>query len=69
MGSLIQININQKLNTDSSTTSELVAVYQALPMVTWVPLFLEEQDYPIKVKIIYQDNQRAIPLEKNEKKL
>ena len=62
------MSLKQKLNSNSSTTAELVAVHQALPMVTWVPLFLEEQGYPIEENIIYQDNQSTMLLEQNEKK-
>ena len=58
----------QKLNTSSSTTSELVAVDQTLPLALWVPLFMEEQGHPIKENIVYQDNMSAILLEKNGKK-
>ena len=67
-GSPVQTSVKQKLNTDSSTTAELVAVHQALPKVLWVPLFLEEQGYKIDENVVYQDNQSAILLEKNGKK-
>ena len=68
IGSVIQMSVKQKLNTDSSTTAELVAVHQGLPMVLWVPLFLEAQGYSVDENIVYQDNQSAILLEKNGKK-
>ena len=68
LGSPIQMSCKQKLNTDSSTTAELVAVHQALPMVLWVPLFLEEQGYKIEENLVHQDNQSAILLECNGKK-
>ena len=58
----------QKLNTSSSTTSELVAVDQVLPLALWVPLFMEEQGHPIEENIVYQDNMSAILLENNGKK-
>ena len=58
----------QKLNTSSSTTSELVAVDQILPMAMWVPLFLEEQGQIVEQNIVYQDNKSAILLENNGKK-
>ena len=67
-GSPIQQSLKQKLNTDSSTTSELVGVHQALPVVLWVKLFLEAQGYLIDENIVYQDNQSAILLENNGKK-
>jgi hypothetical protein len=58
----------QKLNTSSSTTSELVAVDQVLPMTMWVPLFLEEQGHVVDKNVVYQDNKSAILLETNGKK-
>ena len=64
----VQASVKQKLNTDSSTTAELVAVHQVLPKVLWVPLFLEEQGYKIDKNVVYQDNQSAILLEKNGRK-
>ena len=61
------MSAKQKLNTDSSTTAELVAVRQLLPLVMWVPLLLEEQGCPTETNRIYQDNNSAILLEKNGK--
>ena len=59
------MSAKQKLNTDSSTTAELVAVGQLLPLVMWVPLFLEEQGHPTETNCVCQDNNSAILLEKN----
>ena len=67
-GSPVQASVKQKLNTDSSTTVELVVVHQVLPKVLWVPLFLEEQVYKVDENVVYQDNQSAILLEKNKRK-
>ena len=67
LGSPIQISAKQKLNTDSSTAAELVAVHQALPEVLWAPLFLEEQGHKIEENLVHQDNQSAILLENNGK--
>ena len=58
----------QKLNTRSSTESELVAVDDVSTMVLWAKLFLEEQRYEVERNIIYQDNKSAILLETNGKK-
>ena len=57
----------QKLNTRSSTESELVGVDDLMPEVLWSRLFLEGQGYGVKDNLIYQDNQAAILLEKNGK--
>jgi hypothetical protein len=68
IGSPIQQSLKQKLNTDSSATSELVGVHQTLLVVLWVKLFLEAQGYLIEENIVYQDNQSVILLENNGKK-
>ena len=67
-GCPINNSAKQKLNTSSSTTSELVAVDQTLPLVMWVPLLLVAQGHSIKENIVYQDNQSEILLENNGKK-
>ena len=67
-GCPINSSAKQKLNTSSSTTSELVAVDQTLLMVIWVPLFLKAQGHSIHENIVYQDNQSAILLENNGRK-
>jgi hypothetical protein len=58
----------QKLNTRSSTETELVAADDFMPMIIWTNLFLEAQGYGAKETILYQDNQSAILLEKNGRK-
>ena len=63
----ITASTKQKLNTRSSTESELVAVDQMMPAILWTRLFLEAQGYGVTENIIYQDNQAAILLEKNGK--
>ena len=55
----------QKINTRSSTESELVATDDIIGQVLWTHHFLEEQGYPITKSSIYQDNKSAILLEKN----
>ena len=55
----------QKLNTKSSTGAELVGVSEYLPYHIWLLNFLQHQGYNIKNKILYQDNQSAIKMEKN----
>jgi hypothetical protein len=57
----------QKLNTRSSTESELVAVDDCMPAICWTRYFLESQVYGVFENILYQDNQSAILLEKNGK--
>lgn len=55
----------QKLNTRSSTESELVAVDDMIGQVLWTRRFLESQEYYLRDCIIYQDNQSAIKMETN----
>jgi hypothetical protein len=55
----------QKLNSRSSTESELIGVNDVMPQVLWTRHFLEAQGYEVKENIVYQDNQSSILLEKN----
>jgi hypothetical protein len=49
----------QKLNTRSSTESELVGVDDMMPTILWAWYFLKAQGYDVTDNIIYQDNQRV----------
>ena len=60
-------SLKQKLNTRSSTEAEVVATYDALPMILWTRYFLKEQGYEISESILFQDNMSAELLEKNGK--
>jgi hypothetical protein len=55
----------QKLNTKSSTKSELVGVADVMPQVLWTRYFLKAQGYKVSDLIVYQDNQSVMLLEKN----
>jgi hypothetical protein len=67
-GAVQSISRKQKLNTKSSTKSELVGVGDVLVMILWTKLFLvEEQGYD-NSNILYQDNKSTIWLETNGKK-
>ena len=66
-GAPIAPSTKQKLNTRSSTETEIVAVDQFMPAILWTRQFMEAQGYEITENIIYQDNQAAILLEKNGK--
>ena len=57
----------QKLNTGSSTKSEMIGASNYMPSILWTRLFLEAQGYDVTDNIIYQDNKSAILLEKNGK--
>ena len=55
----------QKINTKSTTESELVGVGEYLPYNIWAILFLEMQGYKILQNILFQDNKSAILMEMN----
>ena len=67
-GAIQSISRKQKLNTRSSTESELVGVDDVSTMILWTKLFLEAQGYEIRQNVIYQDNKSAILLEINGKR-
>ncbi len=54
-----------KLNTRSSTESEIVAVDNLIPQILWVRLFLKAQGFAVSNNILYQDNKSAMLLETN----
>ena len=58
-------SVKQKLNTRSSTESELVGVHELMPSILWTRYFLKAQGYCVNDNILYQDNQSAILLERN----
>ena len=66
-GAVISVSAKQKLNTTSSTTAELVAVDQVVPLILWVLLFLEEQGYKVENNVMFPDNTSMILLERNGK--
>jgi hypothetical protein len=62
----IVTSTKQKINTRSSTESELVGVDDCMPAICWTRYFLEAQGYHVAENILFQDNQSAILLEKND---
>ena len=57
----------QKLNTRSSTETELVGADDFMPAICWTRYFLEAQGYRISDNVLFQDNTSSILLEKNGK--
>ena len=55
----------QKINTQSTTHSEIVAVSDVLPKMLWFRYFMEVHNYTVEDVYMYQDNQSAILLKKN----
>jgi hypothetical protein len=67
-GAAQSISRKQKLNTRSSTESELVGADDLSVMILWTKLFMEEQGYKIVQNILCQDNKSTILLEENGKR-
>ena len=57
----------QKLNTRSSTETELVGADDFMPAICWTRYFMEAQGYQVDDNVLFQDNKSAILLEKNGK--
>eukprot|EP00957_Ditylum_brightwellii_P020350 1535681-Ditylum_brightwellii.AAC.1 len=60
-------SMKQRLNTKSSTETELIGVDDAMAHVLWTTYFIEAQGYKMKSAKVYQDNLSAMLLEKNGK--
>ena len=63
-GAVYATSQKQKINTKSSTESELVAVNDVLSQVLWTLYFLSEQGYNVEKNMVNQDNISALTLEK-----
>jgi hypothetical protein len=61
----ISVSTKQKLNTRSSTESELISVNDMMPIICWTRYFLLSQGYGIIENILLQDNSSSILLEQN----
>eukprot|EP00804_Cyclotella_cryptica_P016675 CCRYP_001993-RA/>CCRYP_001993-RA protein AED:0.60 eAED:0.37 QI:0/-1/0/1/-1/0/1/0/214 len=66
-GAVLSYSWKQKVNTKSSTETELVGVDDAISNILWSLYFLQAQGCGTKHAIIYQDNKSAILLESNGK--
>jgi hypothetical protein len=63
----ISVSNKQKLNTKSSTESELVGVNDMMTIIIWTHYFLLEQGYRVVENLLLQDNKSLILLERNGK--
>ena len=59
-GAVLSYSQKQKINTKSSTESELVGMDDALTRVIWGLYFVEAQGYTIDQNIAFQDNQATM---------
>jgi hypothetical protein len=57
----------QKLNTRSSTETEIVGADNFMPAICWTQYFMKAQGYGVKENVLFQDNKSSIILEKNGK--
>jgi hypothetical protein len=57
----------QKLNTRSSTETEIVGADNFMPAIFWTRYFMKAQGYGVKDNVLFQDNKSSIPLENNGK--
>ena len=61
----ISVSQKQKLNSRSSTKSEVITVDHCMDKILWTKLFLEDQGISLGENILMQDNQSAMKLENN----
>jgi hypothetical protein len=57
----------QKLNTRSSTETEIVGADDFMPAICWTRYFMKGQGYGVKDNVLFQDNKSSILFEKNGK--
>ena len=67
LGTIMSKSTKQKINTKSSTESELVGASDSVPQIVWTNYFIKAQGYDIDESILYQDNTSAIAMETNGK--
>jgi hypothetical protein len=63
----IVTSTKHKINTRSSTETELVSVDDCMPAICWTRYFVQAQGREVRENIVYQDNRSAMLLEKNGK--
>ena len=66
-GNIYNSSIKQKMNTRSSTESELVATYEVFPQILRTKHFLEAQHCDTGEHHILKENQSTMLLKRNEK--
>jgi hypothetical protein len=66
-GSIISDALKQKVNSRSSTESELIGVDDEVSKILWTKRFLEHQDFEVRLNIVCQDNTSTMKLENNGK--
>jgi hypothetical protein len=64
-GMITSISTKQKVNTRSSTESELVAHDDVVSKILWSKQFIEAQGFTVNANIVYRDNTSAMKLKEN----
>jgi hypothetical protein len=59
----------QRLNTRSSTETEIIGAGDFMPDISWTRYFMKAQGYGVKDNVVIQDNKISILLENNGKAL
>ena len=65
-GSFYLLFVHQRLNTKSSTETELVAADNILPQLLWLRNFMTARSYKINAVTLFQDNISTMSLEQGE---
>ena len=68
-GTLIHNCTKQKINTKSSTESEIVGESDFLPRTIWASFFLKTQEYKLNKDIFYYDNTSTMKMLMNGKRI
>jgi hypothetical protein len=63
----IASSTKQKLNTRSSTETEIVGADDFIAAICWTRYFMKAQGYGVKDNVLFQDNKSSTLLEKNGK--
>ena len=66
-GCISRSSTKQKINSRSTTESELTAVDDKIAKVIWSKRFIECQGFKVNLNIIYQDNTSTLKLMNNGK--
>jgi hypothetical protein len=66
-GFTILSSTKEKLNTRSSTETEIVGATDFMPAICWTRYFMKAQGYNVKDNFLFQDSKSSILLEKNGK--
>ena len=65
VGTLHCRSTKQRINSRSSTETEVIGVSEYLPYNVWLLLFLKAQGYDLMSNVLFQDNQSTIRIERN----